>query len=334
MSEIKTTYVCGWNFEATFGNNGHGDFTAMIAGDTAYLFGDYPDSPICSIIPEMSQSLIWRLDSRDYVALGQGKLLIKSKLQFGLMDGIPFYFTLGKTIDAGDGTPYTHAISGTDPDEDLPSFTLHYEADDPNSTSHLDKDIIANRVDKLKLSANRNEAVKIELELIGLEILDSVHLTNYPALKATAVNKVFRFGFGAWSWDNSNQDAVLAFTLLIQNNLKPQHCDRATNKHRAKYLDSFMDRIITWTLTLNLKNKTLFDEIKTNTAKTFTVTFTREVDKWGTDDDVIVITLSNSIIQSGPLHATPYNENQYTLAGIAKTCTVQVNDLIQHYNSA
>jgi len=323
MVEIKSLYKMSWAPESSLGNNGNGAFTALTAGDTAYLLGDYSE-PL-NINVKSEQTPFYLANSHNYDSLTKQQLSVDPQLPFLLMDGIPFKYALGACTDGTDEDVKTHSISTKATSADLPSFTLHYEATDVDGTSNIYKDVLGCRVDELILKAERFKPIHCQLNCIGLEFLDSVHLTNDPALKPTAVDKAFRFPGVTFKWNANTKNQLHAFTLRIKNNLKKTYVDRTTTYYRAKYLDSW-EQMITWACVLELQNKTMIDEIKAAAARTFEVTLQR------TDaDDTITITLSNSIARSAPLQFVPFDRNTYTLAGITKTCTVAVRDAIATY---
>jgi hypothetical protein len=323
MTELKSQYKLSWASESALGTTNQGAWTALAAGDTAYLIGDYRDA---SIINLKSEQEPFRLTSAySYDALGKKKLVIDLELNFLLMNGIPFYYALGAVSNGDDGGVKTHACSLVAPGTARPSFTLHYEATDVDSTSNIYKDILGCRVDEMILQGSRYGPIAVTLKCQACEILDSVHLTNDPALKATAVDTAFGFGDGTFTWNSNSQDHVEALTMRIKNNLKRTWVDRTTTYYRAKYIDSW-EHQITWAMVLVLKNKTLLDEIKTATARTFSVAWQR------TDaDDKITTTLASSLAHEGMLQNPPFEKNTYTLAGTAKTASTAVRDAIATY---
>lgn len=323
MVELKSIYKCAWAPETTLGDNGNGAFTALIAGDTAYLIGDHRD--IISIPIKSDQIPFYLANSHNYDGLATQKLSLTPTIPVLLMNGIPFYYALGVSADGADGATKTHAITTKTPSQALPSFTLHYEATDKDGTSNIYKDVLGCRVDELILTAARFSPVVCQLNCIGLDIVDSVTLTTDPALRATAVDKAFNFGDGTFTWHGSPQNHIQSFSLRVKNNLQKTYVNRTAAAYRAKYLDSW-EQVISWAVVLDLKNKTWIDEIKAAVGRTFTIAFQR------TDaNDTVTITLANSVVETAPLQYAPFERNTFTLAGTAKTCAVAVRDAIATY---
>lgn len=322
MTEIKSTYVLGWKKESSFGNS----FTALAAGETAcYEFGERNEAS--QINYRMDQRRFSLNSSRDYDAKSGGEFYLDLKLRFRLMDALPLFFALGTSSDGDDGGVKTHAITGMTPAQDLPSFVTHYEADDVDATSNLDKDIFGCRVNRLALRTEKYGAISVELDALGLDEADGNHITAGVALKPTAVDSVFHFKHCTFTYNSVDQAHLVGFSFSIVNFLEPVHVDRASNAIRAKYIDYKQDRLYQFSMVLYLKNKTLLDKIKAKSEETFSIPIQR------TDaDDKITITLSNATIESGPLQVPALNDkNLYTLVGHAKACSIAVRDSIANY---
>ena len=333
MSEIIYDYELGWKAETTLGTNSNGAYTALIAADTCYKFGDI--NKLVSIRPEMTKTPFFKMNQRYRQDLSIGKFIVTTTIPFGLTSGIPFYWALGKSTDGTDGSVKTHTISGIDPTENLPSFVIHYEGKDKNDTSNYYTDVYGSRVNNFNLNANiyRND-VQCIMDIISQDMEhdgNSVALTNSPNYKDTSTNSVFLFNKGTYTYDeggggDEDLDQIYAFNMSITNNIEPIWVDQVSDKIRAKYLRPF-NRIITWSYGILLKDGMLIDEVRSSTEKDLEINFER------TDsDDNIIITLSDVIVKSAPIQVPELGEkNAFVVGGTAKDCSVAVRDAIAAY---
>lgn len=334
VTEIKTIYGLGWHKETTLGHA----WTALAASETAcYKFGDHKDASTIKV--EMLRNKFFKATSYDYDVLSSGELHINANINFRLMDALPLYFAMGKVAEGGGPGPhYTHTLSclqqsDTAANTLLPSMVVHYEADDPGTTSHLDKDFFGCRVNKLTLKSTAFQPIECSLHLKGIDLADGNHINAGLKLMSmalvpleTGVNSMYLFDHCTYTWSTVPY-YLLGWELNLLNGLELEFADGQDPVFRAKYNSRKTNRAITFQMTIATENKTLMDEIRAQGERSLVITVQR-LDA----TDKITLTLNPSSIEATELTMPAFNQkNVFQLVGYGKALSGVAIDHISAY---
>jgi Phage tail tube protein len=208
----------------------HGyDNTVVIGKETTYgtlATGFKWPGIVESFEPEENNNIDSRMSVgvRAPLMLRQGAKEVDGNLTVALQNARLIGYALGKVATSGDGTAgYTHTITPTGKGEGLPSFSVQ----NYNALLSLTRNYIGGKVDSLTITAEAEEAVSMEAEILFSHIEKG---TGTPANVIAELENYYMFYEGSVKINNATVSNITEFELEVNNNLERRFTIKPQNR--------------------------------------------------------------------------------------------------------
>lgn len=298
----------------------HGfDNTVVVAKETTYGTAPTTGFKWVGIVESFDPSEAMNVDQRRGLgkrapfALRTGAREVDASISVAVQNGRLFAYALGKVSSAVSGGGNAHTITPVGPGEQLPSMTVQND----NALLGLTRNYLGGKVDTLTLTAEAEEAVTMEAELLFTKFDDTVVT---PATVTAELDNYFMFYEGAVKINTVDVADITSFELEIANNLERKFGVKQGDGSASRIEEGSLE--LTASITMDMTNTTQWDLFKQGNA----IEVELELQDIADADHSITITLTGGLYDTNSLTASAEDNQEQELEAVFTGITVVAVD--------